>query len=316
MDKHDRDLIIRTVIGEAEAEGPLGQFSVAHSIKNRLDSGRWGKRGRDVVHAPAQYEPWGNPERRAYIEKVDPNSALYRRIGKIVDATWKGEIPDPTGGATHFQNERIVANRGNKSGMAWNEKMKANGTAITLNNHTFGNPDLKPLKNPTNPSVAALPRTTWNADEIKQASEVAGQPIQASAIKGPAIAPPVRGAGPGAAPTTITPPPPQPGGWLDAPKRLFNNLTSGILPTTAPERQGHAVVPRGEVGPGGPPGGPLPPGGPVPIPPPRPPQLDAAPPPAPAAVDPALAKDQLAKLMQTMQQVRAAPLPPSRPYGL
>lgn len=310
MDKTDRDLIIRTVIGEAESQGPLGQFSVAHSIKNRLDSGKWGTRGRDVVHAPAQYEPWSNPKRREYITKIDPNSETYRRIGKIVDATWSGEVPDPTGGATHFQNEKIVADRNNKSGMAWNQKMKENKTAITLGDHTFGNPDLKPLKNPTNPAVAALPRTTWNKDEIAKASAVAGQPIQASAIKGPAIAPPTKD---GAPAQTLTPPPPQPGGWLDAPKQLFNSLTSGILPTTAPERQGHAVVPRGEVGPGGPSAGLFPAGGPAPLPPPRPPM---APPPAPAA--PPVDQGMLAGLLQQLTASGApptAPLPPPRPRG-
>jgi hypothetical protein len=256
MDPRDRDLIIRTVIGEAASQGPLGQFAVAHVIRNRLESGRYGKTGADVVLAPKQFEPWST--RKDELLGIDPNSPQYQRMAKIVDATFSDEIPDPTGGATHFQNEAIVRKRGNTSGLKWLEDMKRNNSAITLGDHIFGSPDSQPGAS----RVAKLPPTTWNDVEIEQASSVAGRPIQAAAIKG-GITPPsgydatkLISGGKNAQLAA-------PGGGFDHKQLLriltepskdntnpvraeIRSLIEDILADTAPEGQGHAVVPRSE----------------------------------------------------------------------
>jgi hypothetical protein len=38
--------------------------------------------------------------------KYAPGDPIYERVGQIVDAAFTGQLPDPTGGATHFHNPR------------------------------------------------------------------------------------------------------------------------------------------------------------------------------------------------------------------
>jgi|SRR5215203_129789 len=279
MDLRDRDLIIRTVIGEAQNQGALGQFAVAHVIRNRLESGRYGKTGADVVLAPKQFEPWST--RKDELLGIDPKSPEYQRMGKIVDATFGDEVPDPTGGATHFQNEAVVRQRGNDSGLKWLSDMKRNNSAITLGDHIFGSPDSQPGSSP----VAKLPPTTWNDVEMAKAGDVTGQPIQAAAIRGGITAPSGYDAKSAVTGGSSSP---KSGGAFDHKQLLrilteqptdtnpvrseIRSLIEDILADTAPEGQGHAVVPRSEdsQGQGG---GALFASPPVPTPPTRPPQL-------------------------------------------
>ena len=105
----DRDAMVRTVLGEAGNQGPEGMAAVAHSILNRVVSGRYGSNPTAVVLAPNQYEPWST--RRQELLSYDPNSAAYQRAGDIIDAVASGDVPDATGGATHFLNPATVMQR-------------------------------------------------------------------------------------------------------------------------------------------------------------------------------------------------------------
>lgn len=111
--RRQRDLLIRTVYGEAGGEGPAGQAAVAHVIKNRLNSGHWGVTPEDVVMASDpksgvhQFSMW-NAGNKAGINanKLDANSPTYQGIGNIVDGVMTGSISDPTNGATHYYAPR------------------------------------------------------------------------------------------------------------------------------------------------------------------------------------------------------------------
>jgi hypothetical protein len=105
----DRDAMIRTVIGEAGNQGPEGMAAVAHTILNRTVSGRYGSSPAAVVLAPGQYEPWQT--RRQELLSYSPNSPAYQQAGGIVDAVAAGDVPDATGGATHFLNPAVVMQR-------------------------------------------------------------------------------------------------------------------------------------------------------------------------------------------------------------
>lgn len=113
----DRDLIIRTILGEAAQEGPQGQAAVAHVILNRAAAGSFGKTPTDVVLAPNQFEPWTT--RAKELMAIKPDSPAYRETSDIVDMVSGGEVPDPTGGATHFLNPDIVRQRRGGSLPAW-----------------------------------------------------------------------------------------------------------------------------------------------------------------------------------------------------
>jgi conjugal transfer mating pair stabilization protein TraG len=113
MDPIDRDMMIRTIAGEAGNQPPLGQAAVAHAILNRAaDGGYGGNRVRDVVTAPVkpgsrfhQFSVWNPPgvvESSPITQGIQPNDPNYQKIGGVVDQVYNGAIPDPTNGATHY----------------------------------------------------------------------------------------------------------------------------------------------------------------------------------------------------------------------
>ncbi len=109
LSPRDKDLMVRTILGESASEGPQGQAAVAHVILNRLASGNYGKTAGDVVLAPHQFEPWST--RGKELMAIKPNSAAYRDAADIVDMVASGDVRDPTGGATHFLNPVVVRQR-------------------------------------------------------------------------------------------------------------------------------------------------------------------------------------------------------------
>lgn len=124
---NDRDLLIRTVIGEAANQDEVGQRAVAHVVLNRLKDKRWGNSVQDVLFQKHQFEPWNT--RRSELMAIPTNSPQYRKAASVVDNL--GE--DPTGGATHFMNEQIVRQRRSGSLPKW-----ANGMSRQqIGDHTF-----------------------------------------------------------------------------------------------------------------------------------------------------------------------------------
>jgi hypothetical protein len=136
LSPQDRDMLIRTVIGEAANQPPIGQAAVAHVVLNRLNSGNYGDTASQVVLSPHQFEPWQT--RTQELATIPRTSQQYQDIGKIVDGAASGDIPDPTQGATNFANVKTVQDRGNTKGMNWINSM-TNQTRI--GDHTFGNAD-------------------------------------------------------------------------------------------------------------------------------------------------------------------------------
>lgn len=139
IDQAGRDLLVRTVIGEADGEPLPGQAGVAHVVLNRLKSGSFGKSLEDVLFAPKQFEPWGS--RRDELMPIPTNDPRYQQAAAVVDGALAGKLPDPTKGSTHFANPEIVAQRGNSGAMRWINAMAENGSGIRIGKHAFGNPD-------------------------------------------------------------------------------------------------------------------------------------------------------------------------------
>jgi spore germination cell wall hydrolase CwlJ-like protein len=117
LSARDKDLMVRTILGEAGNQGPRGQAAVAHVILNRVAAGSYGKTPAEVVLAPSQFEPWST--KSSQLMAIKPDSQTYRETSEIVDMASHGDIPDPTNGATHFLNPTIVtARRGSLPGWA------------------------------------------------------------------------------------------------------------------------------------------------------------------------------------------------------
>ena len=89
---------------------------MTHAILNRVKAGGYGDGISGVVMAPAagvnprlgyhEFSPWNTghaTEGQPAIATLDRDRpADYQRIGSIVDKSYYGIIPDPTGGATHY----------------------------------------------------------------------------------------------------------------------------------------------------------------------------------------------------------------------
>lgn len=107
----DRDVLIRTVYGEARGEGEAGQAAVVHTIRNRLARP---KRFRPTVagicQQPWQFSCWltGDPN-LARMNALRSGGADYERIGAVVDRAWAE--PDSVGGADHYFASYIVRPR-------------------------------------------------------------------------------------------------------------------------------------------------------------------------------------------------------------
>ena len=104
----DRDVLARTLWGEARGEGLAGMVAVAWTIRNRVDDGKdkswWGEGYAGVCQKPYQFSCWN---------RSDPNYQFlsgarqipFRELAQCriaADQVIDGRVPDPTGGATHY----------------------------------------------------------------------------------------------------------------------------------------------------------------------------------------------------------------------
>jgi hypothetical protein len=170
----DRDFMVRTIIGEAGNQPPLGQAAVASVILNRVrDGGYGGASARDVVLAPNQFEAWSaHPDE---LNSIPVNSPAYQNAAKIVDGVLSGQTPDPTGGATYFMNPDIVRQRnGGAIPQSW-----AQGPGLRIGAHTFFYPDK---------ATAAKARAAMDSqtpDYLGMFLNGASQPAAAAAVSAP-----------------------------------------------------------------------------------------------------------------------------------
>lgn len=208
----DKDLIVRTIIGEAGNQPDEGQAAVAHVILNRLNSGKYGNNAAGVVLAPRQFETWDvRPQELATIPRT---SKIYQKVGAIVDGAANGEIEDPTGGATHFLQEETVRDRRGGSLPNW-----AQGKGLKIGAHTFFNPGgalaMNQEKAPEDflgafIKSSSAPAVKSASDPKSDVPDYLGTFLKAKEGEAPAVvAPP--------AVQTLSPPPVPPAGGLPAP---------------------------------------------------------------------------------------------------
>ena len=103
MTLEDRDVMIRTVLGEAASEGNVGMAAVALVIRNRADDSRYPETVGAVSLQPRQFSAWNaDGSGNDLVSKYRPGSAAYERAAYVVDAVMGGYVPDFTEGATHY----------------------------------------------------------------------------------------------------------------------------------------------------------------------------------------------------------------------
>lgn len=159
-----RDIAIRTILGEAAGESPLGQAAVAHVLLNRAADPRWPSTLSEVALQPKQFSAWNKGAGGNHlVNKYSPGDAAYERVGAVYDAVISGSIADPTGGATHYYSPagmQALVDQGAQSNLLprWlqQENQRRGADPTTIGGHIFtgaaqGTPT---LPQPTVPIVA------------------------------------------------------------------------------------------------------------------------------------------------------------------
>lgn len=104
-DDRDLDIMTRTLFGEARGESELGQIGVAWVVRNRAECPAWwGKGVAGVCLKKFQFSCWleSDPNRRKLLA-LEADDTRYQRLYAIARRVLLGEVPDPTGGATHYR---------------------------------------------------------------------------------------------------------------------------------------------------------------------------------------------------------------------
>ena len=150
--EEDRHYMVLTVIGEAARQPWRGQAAVAHVILNRAIDGRFGgkkikkvvthkwkkKKASGRVVTVYEFEPWMHKKRRQWLLSLNKdNSALYRRVDRLVGVILAGYVPDPTNGALYFLNPEIVKERRKKAGAKHLLPEFARGPGVRIADHVF-----------------------------------------------------------------------------------------------------------------------------------------------------------------------------------
>jgi N-acetylmuramoyl-L-alanine amidase len=119
-------IMLATVVGEAEGEAPIGQLAVAQVIWNRADHDL--DRVKAVCLKPAQFSCWsrGSPRKRA-MEKIMKDPMSQPLILSIVKAVIDEKIPDLLHGAQFYFNPQLIF-------PAWAKDMRH---VVTVGNHAF-----------------------------------------------------------------------------------------------------------------------------------------------------------------------------------
>jgi hypothetical protein len=135
MTDRDRDYAVRTILAEAQGEGPEGMAAVANVIRNRQASGHWGGTAADVVTAKHQFEPWAHAGTGKDNDplRYSPAEDRYQQAARIWDAVQSGAYADPTKGATHFFAPKLQGELG-RDAPEWSRTLKQ---TATLGGHAF-----------------------------------------------------------------------------------------------------------------------------------------------------------------------------------
>ncbi|WP_298800089.1 cell wall hydrolase [uncultured Devosia sp.] len=102
----------RTAWQECRGEPIEGQRAVCHVLVNRLHDGRWGDSLGEVVFSEYkgwfQFSGWNRDDpNRAKAFRLADNDPVLVSLAQMLGAALIGEA-DPTGGATHYFNPKIV----------------------------------------------------------------------------------------------------------------------------------------------------------------------------------------------------------------
>lgn len=128
-----RDILIKTILGEARGEGERGMEAVAHVIANRANSNRYPGDPAAVALQPKQFSTWNAGEGGNNPQQFRPGTPQYETAAQVIDRVFSGQTTDPTNGALFYHTPAVNP--------AWSREVNRHGTT-QIGNHIFynGNP--------------------------------------------------------------------------------------------------------------------------------------------------------------------------------
>lgn len=127
----DQVLLARMIWGEARGQSDLERVAVAYTAVNRANDGKkWnGETVREAVLKPWQYSCFNSndPNRDKLLDPQQYDAESFRECLDIAGKVLSGEHSDPTNGATHYFNPKVVL-------PTWAKKMSKIGKINVGNN--------------------------------------------------------------------------------------------------------------------------------------------------------------------------------------
>lgn len=129
LSEYQRDILARTILGEARGEGPQGMAAVAQVILNRANSGKFPNDPAKVALQDKQFSVWNSGEGGGKTQ-YNKGSDEYQNALRIIDSVASGQVPDITNGALYYHTPDVSPK--------WSTGVNQYGTN-QIGNHIFYN---------------------------------------------------------------------------------------------------------------------------------------------------------------------------------
>jgi spore germination cell wall hydrolase CwlJ-like protein len=183
----DRDIGIKTLLGEAGGEGAEGMAAVAHVLRNRATSGQFPTSITGVAMQAKQFSMWNDGGGKyATISKDNP---AYIKAGEIIDAVMGGKHVDPTNSATHYyspQGMKALYGDARPKPLWFDDLASKSGNNITIGGHVFTGKATANVQDPSAvyktdlPPVPGANAAPSGVSPYEQAAGISPQPQQAT----------------------------------------------------------------------------------------------------------------------------------------
>ena len=114
MTAKDKDILARTIYGEARGEPLKGQEAIASVVLNRLaiscKKGKywWGNSIAEICLKPWQFSCWNkNDVNYKIITEISAENSAYKLAKRVAMRAISGLIEDATYGSTHYHNKKV-----------------------------------------------------------------------------------------------------------------------------------------------------------------------------------------------------------------
>lgn len=124
---YQKDILIKTALGEARGEGVEGMADVMQVILNRANSGQFPSDPAKVALQSKQFSTWNSGAGGNNPSQFQPGSQAYQTAEQALEAVMGGRA-DPTGGALYYHTPSVNP--------SWASAVNTNGT-IQRNGHVF-----------------------------------------------------------------------------------------------------------------------------------------------------------------------------------